>query len=122
MLRFKVLVSAVPLIAAAILTRLELLPSSSAPCIAVGDQAVEMTAAPWHADLHVSFTDDPKLATVRVGVTDDAGPALFPVGDVAKRGEGAPCAAGSTPQLVAINDLTSEPVPPIIYLSREDEP
>ena len=65
MLRFKILVSVVPLMVAAILARVELVPGAR-PCIAVGDQSVQLASAPWHADFHVSFTDDPNAATVRV--------------------------------------------------------
>ena len=71
MLRFKVLVSAVPLIVAAIVARVEFFPSPR-PCIAVDAGTVEIASAPWHADLHVSFTDDPRLATVRVAIADNA--------------------------------------------------
>ncbi|WP_315778166.1 MULTISPECIES: hypothetical protein [unclassified Bradyrhizobium] len=62
MLRFKVLVSAVPLIAAAVIAQLELAPSPQ-PCIAVGADSVSLGSAPFHADLHVDFTDDPARAT-----------------------------------------------------------
>jgi hypothetical protein len=80
MLRFKILVSAVPLIAAAILARVEFLPNSR-PCIALGSGAVEIASAPWHADLRVSFTDDPKLAAVRVAISNNAEAADFAVVD-----------------------------------------
>ena len=80
MLRFKVLVSVVPLIAAAILARIEFLPADH-PCIAVASGTVQLATAPWHADLHVSFTDDPKLATVRVAVSDNVAAADFAVID-----------------------------------------
>ena len=68
-LRLKILVSAVPLIAAAIVAGVDVL-ESPRPCIAIGAETLEIGSAPWHADLHVSFTDDPKLATVRVALTD----------------------------------------------------
>ncbi len=75
MLRFKVLIAAVPLIAVvAIVARLEASPATR-PCIPIGTDDVEIGSAPWHADLHVDFTDDPKLATVRVGLADNAGDA-----------------------------------------------
>src|SRR5258707_1225840 len=65
MLRFKVLVSAVPLFIAAVFARGELLPGPR-PCIAIGEESVQIAAMPWQAELHVSFTNDPALATVRV--------------------------------------------------------
>jgi len=77
MLRFKVLIAAAPLIAvAAIVARLEASPAAR-PCIPVGAGNVEIGSEPWHADLHVDFTDDPKLATVRVGLADSADTADF---------------------------------------------
>src|SRR5215467_2222799 len=80
MLRLKVLVSAVSMIAVAVLARFELLPDSL-PCIAIGTDTLQIASAPWHADLHVSFTEDPKLATVRVTVSDRAETADFAVID-----------------------------------------
>src|SRR5262249_5163126 len=102
MLRFKVLVSVVPLIAAAILARVELFPPDR-PCIAIGSGSVQLASAPWHADLHVSFTDDPKLATVRVAVSDNAATADFVVIDGAEALEESACAATADTQFVAIS-------------------
>jgi len=61
MLRLKILVSVVPPIVAAMLARIELFPSPR-PCNALGSETLEIASAPWHADLHVSFTGDPMLA------------------------------------------------------------
>jgi len=80
MLRFKILVSVVPLVVAAILARVEFFPSAR-PCIALDAGNLEIGSAPWHADLHVSFTDDPRLATVRVAISDNAATADFTVVD-----------------------------------------
>ena len=71
MSRFKVLVSAAPLIAAATVARIEYFPAAQ-PCVALGPGTVEIASIPWHADLHVSFTDDPRLATVRVAISECA--------------------------------------------------
>ena len=68
MLRFKILASAVPLVAAALFARGGLLPGPH-PCIAIASASVEIADLPWRADLHVAFTDDPAEATVRVQVT-----------------------------------------------------
>jgi hypothetical protein len=121
MLRFKVLVSAVPLIAAALFARLGLFPDPK-PCIAVGAQTVELADAPWRADLHVSFTDDPRLATVRVAVTEDAGSADFAVIDDADSGDGGACGPAPTAQLIAIDPTASGLSPPVIYLSDDGGP
>ena len=64
MLRFKILASAVPLFIAAIFARGELVPGPR-PCIAIGEGSVQIATMPWQAELHVSFTQDPALATVR---------------------------------------------------------
>jgi hypothetical protein len=106
MLRFKVLVSAVPLIAAAFFARLGLFPDPK-PCIAVGAQTVELADAPWRADLHVSFTDDPRL---------------FAVIDDADSGDGGACGPAPTAQLIAIDPTASGLSPPVIYLSDDGGP
>ena len=80
MLCFRILVFAVPLTAVVIFAGVEAFPREQ-PCIAIGGETLEIASAPWHADLHVSFTDDPALATVRVAVTDDAETADFAVVD-----------------------------------------
>src|SRR5579872_6257528 len=100
MLRLKVLVSVVPLIAAAFLARVEFFPGPR-PCIAIGSDNLAIASAPSHADLHVSFTDDPSLATVRVALADDAATADFAVVDD-EGDEGATCEATPATQFIAI--------------------
>jgi|SRR5271165_1115411 len=117
MLRFKILLSAIPLVAGVVVAGVESF-DSPRPCIAVGNETLEIGSAPWHADLHVSFTDDPALATVRVVVTDNAAEADFAViDDVAESAENA---CGETPatQFVAVS---AEPTAaaPVIYLSPD---
>jgi len=75
MLRFKILASAVPLLIVAFFARGGLSPGAR-PCIAIGDTSVEMPRC-LDADLHVAFTDDPALATVRVQLSDNAETADF---------------------------------------------
>jgi hypothetical protein len=117
MLRFKILVSVVPLMVAAILARVTLFPGGH-PCIAVGDQTVEISSAPWHADLHVSFTDDPALATVRVQLTDNAEAADFTVVDDVDSAEDNACDATPATQFVAISADRSATAP-VIYLTQD---
>jgi hypothetical protein len=117
MLRFKILVSVVPLMVAAILARVTLFPGPH-PCIAIGDQTVEITSAPWHADLHVSFTDDPALATVRVQLTDNAEAADLTVVDDVDSAEDNACDATPATQFVAISADRSATAP-IIYLTQD---
>src|SRR5579871_158060 len=52
MLRFKVVVPVVPLIAAAIFARVEFL-SGPRPCVTVGSDSLQIASLPFHADLHV---------------------------------------------------------------------
>jgi hypothetical protein len=116
MLRFKILVSVVPLMAAAILAPLELMPGPR-PCVAVGTEAMQIAPNPWHADLHVSFTDDPSLATVRVGLADSADAADFAVVDDTGDAEGSACATPQVTRFVAIAESRLGGAP-IIYLSQ----
>src|ERR1700716_1309892 len=92
MLRFKILASVVPLVALAVLARGGLLPGPR-PCIAVGDSPVQIAAVPRQADLHVSFPDDPSLATVRVQISDSAEAADFVVIDDIDSSEAGACPA-----------------------------
>ena len=115
MLRFKVLVSVVPLIAAAVLARLELLPGPQ-PCVAVGSDTMQIATNPWHADLHVSFTDDPSLATVRVALADSADTADFAIVDDIGEAEGGGCATTEATRFVLIAESPPDGAP-VIYLS-----
>jgi len=117
MLRFKILASAVPLLVAAVFARGGL-SAGPRPCIAVGETSVQISSAPWHADLHVSFTDDPASATVRVQITDNAEEADFAVVDDVDSAEGGACEANPATQSVAISDGPSGSAP-VIYLSPD---
>ena len=120
-LRYKILVSAVPLVAGAIFAGVEAF-DSPRPCIAIGAETLEIGSAPWHADLHVSFTDDPALATVRVALTDNVAEADFAVIDDVQSSEvqgSEDNACATTPtQFVAIS---AEPATaaPVIYLAQD---
>jgi hypothetical protein len=117
MLRFKILASAVPLLMVIALARGELLPGPR-PCIAVGDALVEITSAPWHADLHVAFTDDPAAATVRVRISETAEAADFAVVDDVDSTEDNACETTAATQLVSISATPSAPEP-VIYLTPD---
>jgi hypothetical protein len=117
MLRFKILVSVVPLMVAAILARIELVPGAR-PCIAIGDQSVQIASAPWHADLHVSFTDDPNAATVRVEVADSAEAADFAVVDDIDSAEDNACEINAATQFIAVS-AKPQGSAPVIYLTHE---
>lgn len=115
MLRFKILASVVPLLAAAVFARNEI-GSVSHPCIAFGETSVELTSLFWTAGVHVAFTEDPQKATVRVQITDDADAADFAVVDDGLGSEPESCQATSSSRLVSI---AAQPVDggPVIYLS-----
>jgi hypothetical protein len=120
MLRLNVFVSAVPLLAVAVFARFEFV-SASLPCIAIGADTLQIASAPWHADLHVSFTDDPKLATVRVAVSDSAETADFAVIDDVDDTDDSACRSTPATQFVAISAERSASAP-VIYLSHDAGP
>jgi|SRR5580658_3530361 hypothetical protein len=117
MLRFKILATAVPLILAALLARGGLLPGPH-PCIAVGGVSVQIASVPWQAQLHVSFTDDPAAATVRVQIVDRAEAADFAVADDVDGAEAGACEASAATRFVAIA-ATGTGSAPVIYLSPD---
>jgi len=117
MLRLKILASAVPLILAALFARGGLLPGSH-PCIAVADTSMEISDLPWHADLHVAFTEDPTAATVRVQVSDSADAADFAVVDDGEAAERGACEAGPATRFVTVSANPASGAP-IIYLSQD---
>jgi hypothetical protein len=117
MVRFKILASAVPLIVAAVFARGGLLPGPR-PCISIGEASVQIADLPWQAKLHVSFTDDPARATVRVRIADNADAADFAVVDDVDSPEAGACEANAATRLVAISASASADAP-VIYLSQD---
>jgi hypothetical protein len=117
MLRFKILASAVPLIFAAAFARGGLLPGPH-PCIAISNVSVQISDLPWHADLHVAFTDDPAAATVRVQISDSAEAADFVVVDAADSAEQGACEANAATRFVAVSANPTSGAP-VIYLSHD---
>jgi hypothetical protein len=117
MLRFKILASAVPLIVAAAFTRGSLVPGPY-PCIAIDDSEVRIAELPWQAGLHVSFTDDPALATVRVQIAESPEAADFVVVDDVDGAETGACEANTATRFVAISSSPALDTP-VIHLSHE---
>jgi hypothetical protein len=117
MLRLKVLVSAIPLAVVALFARDELL-GSVRPCIEIAGTPVQIAALSWQAHRHVSFTNDPSRATVRVQVSDSAEAADFAVIDDIDTAEAGACESNAPPRLVAISRQPSAS-DPVIYLSRD---
>jgi hypothetical protein len=117
MLRFKVLASAIPLILAAVFARGGVI-AGPHPCIAIGDTSVQIADLPWQAELHVSFTDDPALATVRVQIAESADGADFAVVDDIDNAEATACEANPSTRFVAISTNPSGGTP-VIHLSKD---
>jgi len=117
MLRFRILASVVPLAVAAFLARGELF-ADARPCIAVADTSVQLTSLPWQSALHVSFTNDPAKATVRVQIIDRAEAADFAVIDDIDTAESGACHTSQPPQLVSISRGSSAS-DPVIYLTPD---
>jgi hypothetical protein len=94
----------------------ELVPGTK-PCIALGRASMQIATAPWQNPLHVSFTDDPETATVRVQIVDSAEIADFTVIDGAQNAETDSCTVTADTSFVSIaaRAAASEPV---IYLSH----
>src|ERR1700730_8303642 len=117
MLRFKILASVVPLMVVAVLVRGGLFPGSH-PCIAVAGETIEIGSVPWHADLHIAFTDDPAAATVRGQLTDSAEAADFAVVDDVDGAETGTCEATAATRFVTISASPSTSAP-LIYLTKD---
>ena len=117
-MRVKILASTVPLLLAGVVTGGELVPSAS-PCIAMGRASMQIASAPWQNPLHVSFTDDPEMATVRVQVVDAADMADFTVTDGAMTAEADSCAVTRDTSFVGITERHMTGADPVIYLSRD---
>ena len=117
MLRLKILASVVPLAIAALFARGEFA-AGPRPCIEIAGASVQIATLSWQAQRHVSFTEDPGQATVRVQISDSAEAADFTVIDDIDTTEAGACESHLPPQLVAIsrNPSASDPV---IYLSRD---
>jgi hypothetical protein len=113
----KVVASVVPLAAIAFFARGSLL-STSHPCIAIANTSVEMADLPWHADLHVAFTDDPAAATVRVQITEDAQTADFAIVDDNNAAEASACESSPATRAISV-EQTAAIGTPVIYLTHD---
>ncbi len=117
MLRFGILASTLPLLLFGVFAGGELTPAPR-PCIAQGDGAAQLVAAPWQAAMHVSFTEDAARASVRVQIVDAPDQADFTVVDDIDSAEPAGCEAGEPARLIAITPTPSG-ADPLIHLSRD---
>lgn len=117
MLRVRILASAFPLLVAGVVAGGEMIPGAQ-PCIALGRASVQIATAPWQPQLHVSFTNDPAAATVRVQLVDSAEMADFVVVDDRQTPDAESCAYNSETSLVGIADRVSASEP-VIYLTHD---
>ncbi|MBN9595970.1 MAG: hypothetical protein J0G36_11515 [Afipia sp.] len=117
-MRVTILASTIPLLLAGVVAGGEMIPSAS-PCIGMGRASMQIATAPWQNPLHVSFTDDPEYATVRVQVVDTADMADFTVTDGAMTADPDSCAVTRDTAFVSISDRHLADSDPVIYLSRE---
>src|ERR1044072_1638763 len=117
MLRLKILASVVPLAIVARFARSEFLAGPKA-CIEIAGTSVQIAALSWQADRHVSFTNDPSRATVRVQIAENAEAADFTVIDDVDSAEAGACESHAPPRLVAISRTPSNSEP-VISLSRD---
>jgi hypothetical protein len=88
------------------------------PCISAGLTTVQMTWLPWQADLHVAFTEQPELATVRVQLVEQPDLADFVVADDVAGIEDSSCTVTGEGRRVAIVNKAGRGEP-TIYLSTE---
>jgi hypothetical protein len=117
MSRIKILASSLPLILVGFVAGGELLPGTQ-PCISVGNTSLQIATTPWQSQLHVSFTDDPAAATVRVQLVERADIADFVVIDDMSTPDSDSCTVTRDTRFISIADHTS-PAEPIIYLSSD---
>lgn len=119
MLRVKILASAAPLLLAGVVAGGELIPDAR-PCIALGRASMQIATAPWQNPLHVSFTDDPETATVRVQIVDSADLADFAVIDDKRTADADDsCSVNPETSFVSISDHVSGSEP-VIYLTQSN--
>ncbi len=113
--RWGILASVAPLVVFAALVR-EPLAAPSARCIATADGAVELAVRPWQAQTHVTFTDDPSAATIRVQSAAEPDVADFVVVDDV---DDADTGCGSSQRRLV--GIAPQPLAgaPVIYLSAE---
>jgi hypothetical protein len=119
MLRVKILASAAPLLLAGVVAGGELIPDAR-PCIALGRASMQIATTPWQNPLHVSFTDDPETATVRVQIVDSADLADFAVIDDKRTADADDsCSVNPETSFVSISDHVSGSEP-VIYLTQSN--
>ncbi|MBX9711563.1 MAG: hypothetical protein K2X60_11065 [Xanthobacteraceae bacterium] len=117
MMRYRILASAFPLLVVGALAGGQLV-SAAQPCISLGGASTRIATLPWQNQQHVSFTDDPKRASVRVQIVDSADFADFSVIDDMNTADATSCDASGETRYIGISTHASASEP-VIYLSDE---
>jgi hypothetical protein len=117
MKRYRILVSVIPLLITGILAGGQLA-STTQPCISLDHISVRIATLPWQSQQHVSFTDDPKHASVRVQIVDSPELADFSVIDDMNTAGATSCGASGEARYVGITARASTDGP-VIYLSDQ---
>jgi hypothetical protein len=115
MVRLGLFASVVPLVLAGGVAPAWLSPTQ--PCISAGPSTVQMAWLPWQADLRVTFTDKPELATVRVQLVDGPDLADFVVTDDVAAVDDSACPANGGRHVAIVGKAGSGD--PTIYLSTD---
>ncbi len=92
--------------------------ASPRPCIPLDGVSVWLGTTPWQDQRHVSFTTDPKTATVRVQIVDSPELADFAIVDDINTPDAASCGADTAPRYVSVAPHVSASEP-VIYLTTE---
>lgn len=117
MLQSRILASAFPLLIVSALAGGNLVPATQ-PCIALNETAFRVAYAPWQAQQQIAFTSDPRRATVRVQIVEDAALADFSVIDDTRMDDSASCEASPQSRYIGIT-ASATPSESVIYLSDE---
>lgn len=117
-MRMRVLASAIPMLLAGIVAGGDLTPGAS-PCISAGGVTHRIATSDWQNPLHVSFTSDPRAASVRVQIVDRAELADFTVIDDMETANADSCGLNDDMKYVSVTQ-THASGEPVIYLSSDD--
>lgn len=115
-IRYTIVASSIPLILLAVVTREWT--STGRTCVLIGDASVQIVENPWQAQLRVSFTDDPRRASVRVQIIVSPETADFTLVDDSETSPDDSCVPTAATRAVAIVPL-SDPVAQTIYVSTD---
>lgn len=120
MLRKRILVIAIPVIAIAAWSQVAAI-EASAPCVASATGTVRPASAlSWSSDYRIAFTEDASAAAIRVKFVDDAVSADFLLADDTAEAEASACGPAETARSVKIVE-TPEPGDTVIFLTESED-